>query len=95
MIERVCYLSAFTPKFENQTDLNFCDEQWNVTNSCFSKHFLRTERMDDADKTKLAELTKSIIVRDHMIFLLVFEIIILLSIKVKPSKTTMKKVRPL
>ena len=72
MIERVCYLSAFTPKFENQTDLNFCDEQWNVTNSCFSKHFLGTEKMLDADKTKLTETIKLIIGRDHMIFFIRF-----------------------
>ena len=91
MFERVCYLSAFTPKFEDQTDLNFCDEQWNVTNSCFEKHFLRTEKMNDADKKKLAETTKRIIVRDHMTFLFVSERIRLLLIKCETFKDDYEK----
>ena len=91
MIERVCYLSAFTPKFENQTDLNFSDEQWNVTNSCFEKHFLRTEKMNDADKKKLAETTKCIIVRVHMIFLFLSERIRLLLIKRETVKDDYEK----
>ena len=65
--KRTCYLSAFTPKFEKLTDSqNFFDNQWNVTDSCYSKHFLDAENMGDADKMTLAETTKRIIVRDHI-----------------------------
>ena len=74
IIKRVCYLSAFTPKFENGDDLHFSDDQWNVTPSCYLKHFLDAEKMSDTDKKKLNEITKDIIVRDHMIRFLFLQI---------------------
>ena len=64
ILKRICYLSAFTPKFENLNDFRvFHDNHWNVTHSCYLKHFLDAEKMHDADKMKLNE----IIVRSHMI----------------------------